>query len=46
MVTHEADIASFAKSRLHMMDGVVDRVEPNVVPLSDREAAEAEGPGA
>jgi putative ABC transport system ATP-binding protein len=27
MVTHEPDIAMFAKSRLHMKDGVVDRVE-------------------
>lgn len=27
MVTHEADVASFAKNRLHMLDGVVDRIE-------------------
>jgi len=27
MVTHEADIAAFARSRLHMRDGVIDRVE-------------------
>ena len=27
MVTHEADIAARASSRLHMRDGLVDRVE-------------------
>ena len=27
MVTHEADIASYATGRLHMLDGVIDRVE-------------------
>ena len=27
MVTHEADVAAFAKQRLHMLDGVVDRIE-------------------
>lgn len=27
MVTHELDIAEYAQSRLHMRDGVVDRVE-------------------
>jgi len=31
MVTHEADIAAFARHRLHMRDGIVDRLE-------DREA--------
>jgi putative ABC transport system ATP-binding protein len=30
MVTHEADIAGFAKSRLHMKDGRVDRMEGEV----------------
>ena len=27
MVTHEDDIAAYAKARLHMRDGVIDRVE-------------------
>jgi putative ABC transport system ATP-binding protein len=27
MVTHEADIAACAGSRLHMMDGLIDRIE-------------------
>lgn len=27
MVTHEPDIAAYAESRLHMMDGVIDRIE-------------------
>jgi putative ABC transport system ATP-binding protein len=27
MVTHELDIAGYAKSRLHMKDGVVDRID-------------------
>jgi putative ABC transport system ATP-binding protein len=27
MVTHEADVAAYAKQRLHMLDGVVDRIE-------------------
>ncbi|UCD53664.1 MAG: ABC transporter ATP-binding protein [Phycisphaerales bacterium] len=27
MVTHESDIAAYAESRLHMMDGVIDRIE-------------------
>ncbi|MBN1391227.1 MAG: ABC transporter ATP-binding protein [Sedimentisphaerales bacterium] len=27
MVTHEADVAAHAKQRLHMLDGVVDRIE-------------------
>jgi putative ABC transport system ATP-binding protein len=29
MVTHETDIAAFASKRLHMKDGVVDRIEEN-----------------
>jgi putative ABC transport system ATP-binding protein len=29
MVTHEPDIAMFAKQRLHMRDGLVDRIEGN-----------------
>jgi putative ABC transport system ATP-binding protein len=27
MVTHEADVAEYAKQKLHMLDGVVDRIE-------------------
>jgi putative ABC transport system ATP-binding protein len=27
MVTHEADVAAYSKQRLHMLDGVVDRIE-------------------
>jgi len=27
MVTHEPDIAAYADSRLHMMDGIIDRIE-------------------
>jgi putative ABC transport system ATP-binding protein len=27
LVTHEADIAAYAKSRLHMRDGLIDRVD-------------------
>jgi putative ABC transport system ATP-binding protein len=27
MVTHEPDIAAYAGHRLHMMDGLVDRIE-------------------
>jgi putative ABC transport system ATP-binding protein len=27
MVTHEPDIAAYAEHRLHMMDGVIDRIE-------------------
>jgi putative ABC transport system ATP-binding protein len=27
MVTHEPDVAAFASHRLHMMDGVIDRIE-------------------
>jgi putative ABC transport system ATP-binding protein len=27
MVTHETDVAAYAKRRLHMLDGLVDRVE-------------------
>jgi len=27
MVTHEPDIATYAKHRLHMIDGVIDRIE-------------------
>jgi putative ABC transport system ATP-binding protein len=27
MVTHEPDVASFASHRLHMLDGVIDRIE-------------------
>ena len=27
MVTHEPEIAEFATHRLHMLDGVIDRVE-------------------
>jgi putative ABC transport system ATP-binding protein len=27
MVTHEPDVAAYAKQRLHMLDGLVDRVE-------------------
>jgi putative ABC transport system ATP-binding protein len=27
MVTHEADVAAYAKRRLHMLDGLVDRLE-------------------
>ena len=27
MVTHEPNIAAYADSRLHMIDGVVDRIE-------------------
>ncbi len=27
MVTHEPDIAAYARSRLHMMDGLIDRIE-------------------
>jgi|SRR5688572_20953175 len=30
MVTHEPDIAQYAKSRLHMRDGVIDRIEGEV----------------
>ena len=30
MVTHEADIAGFAKSRLHMRDGRIDRMEGEI----------------
>ena len=29
MVTHEADIAAFAHNRLHMKDGLVERIEGN-----------------
>jgi putative ABC transport system ATP-binding protein len=29
MVTHEADIAAFAHKRLHMKDGLVERIEKN-----------------
>jgi putative ABC transport system ATP-binding protein len=29
MVTHEQDIAAFAHSRLHMKDGIIDRIEKN-----------------
>ena len=27
MVTHEADVAAYARQRLHMLDGLVDRLE-------------------
>jgi len=27
MVTHEPNIAAYARNRLHMIDGVVDRIE-------------------
>ena len=27
MVTHELDIAGYARSRLHMKDGVIDRID-------------------
>ena len=27
MVTHEPDVADFASHRLHMLDGVIDRIE-------------------
>ena len=27
MVTHEPDIATYADNRLHMIDGVIDRIE-------------------
>ncbi|MDD5064787.1 MAG: ABC transporter ATP-binding protein [Phycisphaerae bacterium] len=27
MVTHEADVAAYSRQRLHMLDGVVDRIE-------------------
>ncbi len=27
MVTHEAEIASYATSRLHMRDGIIDQIE-------------------
>jgi putative ABC transport system ATP-binding protein len=27
MVTHEMDVAAYARQRLHMLDGVVDRIE-------------------
>ena len=27
MVTHEPDIAAYADNRLHMMDGIIDRIE-------------------
>jgi putative ABC transport system ATP-binding protein len=27
MVTHERDIAAYAEHRLHMKDGVIDRIE-------------------
>jgi putative ABC transport system ATP-binding protein len=27
MVTHEPDIAAYAENRLHMIDGVIDRIE-------------------
>ena len=27
MVTHEANIAAYADSRLHMIDGVIDRID-------------------
>jgi putative ABC transport system ATP-binding protein len=43
MVTHEADIASFAKSRLIMKDGVVDRVEHNKLRHTETAAAEGQG---
>ena len=29
MVTHEPDIAAMAKRRMHMLDGVIDRIEGN-----------------
>jgi len=29
MVTHEPDIATYAENRLHMIDGVIDRIETN-----------------
>ncbi len=29
MVTHEPDIAALAKHRMHMLDGVIDRIEGN-----------------
>ena len=29
MVTHESDIAAFARNRLHMKDGLVESVEGN-----------------
>jgi putative ABC transport system ATP-binding protein len=29
MVTHEQDIAAFAHGRLHMKDGIIDRIEKN-----------------
>ncbi|MCC6487054.1 MAG: ABC transporter ATP-binding protein [Candidatus Hydrogenedentes bacterium] len=29
MVTHEPDIAAYAQRRIHMLDGVIDRVEEN-----------------
>jgi len=28
-VTHEPDIAALAKHRMHMLDGVIDRIEGN-----------------
>ena len=46
MVTHEPDIAAFAKSRLIMKDGVVDRVEHNDAPGTESQAAALEGQGA
>jgi ABC-type lipoprotein export system ATPase subunit len=27
MVTHEPDVAAFASHRLHMLDGLIDRIE-------------------
>ena len=29
MVTHESDIAAFAKKRLHMKDGIIERIDGN-----------------
>jgi putative ABC transport system ATP-binding protein len=29
MVTHEQDVAAFARSRMHMKDGLIDRIEKN-----------------
>ena len=38
MVTHEAEIAEFATHRMHMLDGVIDRIEggtPEPPPLPE-----------
>ncbi len=29
MVTHESDVAAYARRRMHMLDGLIDRVEEN-----------------